>query len=322
MKDLATERIWSAAHQPVCAPADWYRAYLATDRVTFHRSDGYIETRTEIAIVPEDSAEVRRVTVTNNGHETREIELTSYGEIVLAPPDADRAHPAFGNLFVETEWHEWCSAITATRRPRSAKEAAALVRARGGLGQGAGGRSDLRDRPRAVHRPRALHPRARRRSRWTARSRGPPARCSTPSSRSGPGCASIPGSRRRSRSRRWSPPPASAPSSWPIAITTRTRRSARSTWPGPRARSSCASCSSRRPTPRCSRSSPATSSTAARRSGHRRRSSAATAARSRCSGPPASPATGRSCWPRSNRPTACRRCGSCWRRIATGADGA
>ena len=65
---------------------------------------------------------MRRVTVTNNGDEAREIELTSYGEIVLAPPDADRAHPAFGNLFVETEWHDWCTAITATRRPRSATE--------------------------------------------------------------------------------------------------------------------------------------------------------------------------------------------------------
>ena len=81
-----------------------------------------VETRTEIVAVPIDGAEVRRVTVTNTGDETREIELTSYGEIVLAPPDADRVHPAFGNLFVETEWHDWCTAITATRRPRSAHE--------------------------------------------------------------------------------------------------------------------------------------------------------------------------------------------------------
>ena len=73
-------------------------------------------------MVPADAAEVRRVTVTNTSDTTREIELTSYGEIVLAPPDADRAHPAFANLFVETEWHEWCTAITATRRPRSANE--------------------------------------------------------------------------------------------------------------------------------------------------------------------------------------------------------
>ena len=122
VKELSSGRVWSAAHQPVCAPADWYNAFLATDQVTFHRSDGDIETRTEIAVVPEDSAEVRRVTVTNNSDELREIELTSYGEIVLSPPEADRAHPAFGNLFVETEWHEWASAITATRRPRSSKE--------------------------------------------------------------------------------------------------------------------------------------------------------------------------------------------------------
>ena len=122
VKDLTSSRIWSATHQPVCAQADWYRAHLATDRVTFHRADGPVETRTEIAVVPDDSAEVRRVTVVNNGSEAREVELTSYGEIVLATPEADRAHPAFGNLFVETEWHAWCAAITATRRPRSAEE--------------------------------------------------------------------------------------------------------------------------------------------------------------------------------------------------------
>ncbi|HEV8455446.1 MAG TPA: glucoamylase family protein [Gemmatimonadales bacterium] len=122
VKDLSNGRVWSVAHQPVCAPADWYNAFLATDRVTFHRADGDIETRTEIAVVPEDSAEVRRITLTNNSDETREIEVTSYGEIVLAPPEADRSHPAFGNLFVETEWHEWCNAITATRRPRSSQE--------------------------------------------------------------------------------------------------------------------------------------------------------------------------------------------------------
>jgi cyclic beta-1,2-glucan synthetase len=123
LKDLARGRVWSAAQQPVCARADWYRAFLATDRVTLHRADGELETRTEIVVVPEDAAEVRQVTLTNNGDRTREVELTSYGEIVLASPDRDRAHPAFANLFVETEWHEWCTAITATRRPRSAKEA-------------------------------------------------------------------------------------------------------------------------------------------------------------------------------------------------------
>ncbi len=124
VKDLTRGRVWSAAHQPLCAEADWYRALLATDRVTLQRADGEIETQLEIVVVPEDAAEVRLVTLTNNGSETHELELTSYGEIVLAPPDRDRAHPAFGNLFVETEYHEWCTAISATRRPRSASERA------------------------------------------------------------------------------------------------------------------------------------------------------------------------------------------------------
>jgi len=122
VKDIARQHTWSVAHQPVCTPADSYQALLATDRVTFHRTDGEIETQTEIAIVPQDSAEVRRVTLTNASTERREIELTSYGEVVLGPPNADRAHPAFGNLFVETEWHAWCSTLTASRRPRSAQE--------------------------------------------------------------------------------------------------------------------------------------------------------------------------------------------------------
>ncbi|HEU4721832.1 MAG TPA: hypothetical protein VFS59_10760, partial [Gemmatimonadaceae bacterium] len=101
---------------------DWFRAELATDRVIFRRTDGAIETRTEVVAVPADAAEVRRVTVTNTSGRPRDIELTSYGEIVLAPPDSDRAHPAFANLFVETEWHEWCSALFAARRPRAATE--------------------------------------------------------------------------------------------------------------------------------------------------------------------------------------------------------
>ncbi|HEX9108513.1 MAG TPA: hypothetical protein VF832_14815, partial [Longimicrobiales bacterium] len=115
-------RTWSAAHQPVCAPADRYQARLAPDHVSIERADGPIETRMEVAVVPEDGAEVRRVTVTNNDDEVRELELTSYGEVVVGARDADDAHPAFSKLFVETEWHEWCQAVTATRRPRSPEE--------------------------------------------------------------------------------------------------------------------------------------------------------------------------------------------------------
>ncbi len=115
-------RLWSAAYQPVAAPPDWYRATFATDRATFQRRDADIETRLEVTVVPDDAAEVRRLTLTNHGSSTRELELTSYGEIVLAPHDADRQGAAFSSLFVETEWLPASAAILASRRPRSAAE--------------------------------------------------------------------------------------------------------------------------------------------------------------------------------------------------------
>ncbi len=122
VQDLTAGRTWTTSAQPMGAFADRSHAALALDRVTLERADGEIETRTEITVVPSDAAEVRRITLTNTGKQAHEIELTSYGEIVLAPADSDRAHPAFSNLFVETEWHAWCSAITATRRARTPDE--------------------------------------------------------------------------------------------------------------------------------------------------------------------------------------------------------
>ena len=55
--------------------------------------------------------------------EPRDIELTSYAEIVLAPPLADAAHQAFSKLFVQTEYLATAGAILATRRRRSPGEA-------------------------------------------------------------------------------------------------------------------------------------------------------------------------------------------------------
>ena len=119
LKDRSSGRVWSAGHQPVCAEANWYRVLFASDRVTFLRRDGDIETRMEIAVASDDAAEIRRVTVYNRSSTSRDIELTSYGEIVMQPLDVDRSHPAFGNLFVQTEWLPDNSAILAMRRPRS-----------------------------------------------------------------------------------------------------------------------------------------------------------------------------------------------------------
>ena len=122
LRDVTSGALWSAAHQPVRAVPSSYHVSFAADRATFMRSDHGIDTRTEIVVVPRERTEIRRVTLTNRSRAEREIELTSYGEIVLTTAGADRAHPAFQNLFVETEWVPHQCAVLASRRPRSANE--------------------------------------------------------------------------------------------------------------------------------------------------------------------------------------------------------
>src|SRR6185312_5758403 len=91
-------------------------------RAEFRRVDDDIESHTEIVVSPEDDIEVRRLRITNRSRSRREIDLTSYAEVVLAPPAADALHPAFGNLFVQTEIVASHRAILCTRRPRSREE--------------------------------------------------------------------------------------------------------------------------------------------------------------------------------------------------------
>ena len=118
-RDVTTGDVWSAGHQPTLRIANDYEAIFSQSRAEFRRRDGDFDTYTEIAVSPEDDIEIRRVTITNRSRVRRTIEVTSYAEVVLAPPAADAAHPAFSNLFVQTEILPERQAILCTRRPRS-----------------------------------------------------------------------------------------------------------------------------------------------------------------------------------------------------------
>jgi cyclic beta-1,2-glucan synthetase len=119
LRDVRTGRVWSTGYHPSRIEPDTYEVKFSEDRAQISRRDGSIDTMLEIAVSPEDDAEVRRVSVTNHGNDEIEIELTSYSEIVLARQSDDVAHPAFAKLFVETEFVPEFGAIFATRRRRS-----------------------------------------------------------------------------------------------------------------------------------------------------------------------------------------------------------
>ncbi len=122
LRDAVGGPHWSPGFQPSGTSPDSYNVSFAEDRAEFIRRDGTITTRLEVIVSSEDDAEVRRVSITNDGLRAREIEVTSYAEVVLAPHAADVAHPAFSNLSIETECIERRDTMLATRRPRSDDE--------------------------------------------------------------------------------------------------------------------------------------------------------------------------------------------------------
>ena len=122
LKDVQSGKTWSAGFQPHGSEPDAYHVVFNEDCAEFARRDGQITTALHVLVSAEDDAEVRRVTIANSGSVAREIEVTSYAELVLAPQAADEAHPVFSKLFIETEYIDDIGAILATRRPRDPSE--------------------------------------------------------------------------------------------------------------------------------------------------------------------------------------------------------
>ena len=126
LRDVASNEVWSVGFQPTLKPSPDYKAIFPQSRAEFRRRDFELETHTEVTVSPEDDVELRRISITNLSRFPRTIELTSYAEVVLASAASDATHPAFSNLFVQTEIIRNRQAILCTRRPRSASRTSAL----------------------------------------------------------------------------------------------------------------------------------------------------------------------------------------------------
>ena len=122
LRDTQNGGIWSAGAQPVGNGLEQDQVIFAEDHAEFIRRDGSLTTAMEVLVSGEDDGEVRRISLTNSGRRPREIELTSFAELVLTAQAADTVHMAFSKMFVETEYLAEFGALIATRRPRSNKE--------------------------------------------------------------------------------------------------------------------------------------------------------------------------------------------------------
>jgi cyclic beta-1,2-glucan synthetase len=120
IRDVNSRRLWCATYQPIRGHIEQFSANFSLDRAVFQRVDSHILTKTEIIIAPEDDVEIRRMTLVNQSVFKRQLELTSYIELALAPHNVDRQHPAFNKMFIQTEALPEQQTLLAYRRLRSA----------------------------------------------------------------------------------------------------------------------------------------------------------------------------------------------------------
>jgi len=125
LRDVRSGLVWSPTYLPTRREPEEYLVSFSSEKATYRRLDDGIEVQLDVVVSAEDDVEVRRLSLTNRSDRMREIEVTSYAEIVLGRLEDDVAHPAFGKLFVQTEYVADTAALLCSRRPRATGESGA-----------------------------------------------------------------------------------------------------------------------------------------------------------------------------------------------------
>ncbi|TRD11625.1 cellobiose phosphorylase [Erythrobacter insulae] len=127
LRDERSERVWSATQQPTGVDADEEHITFHSHKAQFHRQYHEIHTDLEVTVGANEDIELRRLVLTNQSERNRRLRLTTYAEIVLAPPLEDERHPAFSKLFVESEHLPEPGAVLFTRRARRPEDTPPVV---------------------------------------------------------------------------------------------------------------------------------------------------------------------------------------------------
>ena len=122
LQDRERGSLTSATFQPTASPSGDPQTFFYPYKAEFHRQDDDLAFKLEVAVAAEDDVEIRHLMLTNHGDQTRRLRLASYGEVVLAPQEADQRHPAFNKLFIESEFLPELNALVFHRRMRAADE--------------------------------------------------------------------------------------------------------------------------------------------------------------------------------------------------------
>ena len=104
IRNLRDDKLWCNTYSPLDVMPSQYRVSFASDKISFMRVDDDIETKTEITVLKDHFAEIRRFTFTNNSDLYVDLEITSYSEVVMARRDDDAAHRVFNSMKILSEY--------------------------------------------------------------------------------------------------------------------------------------------------------------------------------------------------------------------------
>ncbi|HSP70249.1 MAG TPA: glucoamylase family protein [Bryobacteraceae bacterium] len=121
LRETRSGAVWSPTSQPFPGREGKISATFSADHAEFRRTFQEVESVLSVTVAPEDDIELRRLVLTNHSRRPRQLEITSYLELVMSPHDADAAHPAFNKMFIETQYAEE-GVLLARRRPRSPED--------------------------------------------------------------------------------------------------------------------------------------------------------------------------------------------------------
>ena len=127
VRNLKSDKLWCNTYAPLDVMPQSYRVSFASDKIKYLRVDEGIETMTEITVVKDRYAEIRRITFTNHSGTDVDLELTSYAEVVLAPHENDENHRVFNSMNILSEYDAELQALILSKPIKETRESRYMV---------------------------------------------------------------------------------------------------------------------------------------------------------------------------------------------------
>lgn len=127
IKDLDTKKVWSNTYAPINQKPDKYEVVFSSDKIKYFRRDGLISTKTEITVLQNHHAEIRKITFYNDSNDFKLLQVTSYTEPILCENMDDVSHRVFQNMFLSSTYDDKTHSLIMRRKSRTSNINAYMI---------------------------------------------------------------------------------------------------------------------------------------------------------------------------------------------------